>query len=103
MFIKLLLGLSVLTGIAVAAPSTLSKPGSHPTAHVRNGTYAGVSNTHYGEDFFLSIPYAQQPVGDLRFALPHSLNESWEGERDAKAYGDICVGYGVSIPEVYAV
>ncbi|KAH2126355.1 hypothetical protein KXW34_004519 [Aspergillus fumigatus] len=40
------------------------------------------------------MPYAQQPVGNLRFRVPQSLNESWEGERDAKKYSDICVGYG---------
>ncbi|KAL4867981.1 hypothetical protein BDV12DRAFT_209436 [Aspergillus spectabilis] len=94
MFLTLFLGVALLGSIASAAPSSRSISGSDPTAHVRNGTYAGVRNTHYGQDFFLGIPYAQQPVGNLRFALPASLNETWEGRRDAKAYGDICVGYG---------
>ncbi|KAL4877003.1 Alpha/Beta hydrolase protein [Aspergillus karnatakaensis] len=94
MILKPLLGLAVLSDIALAAPSGLLTRGAQPTAHVRNGTYTGVRNTHYGQDLFLGIPYAQQPVGDWRFGLPQSLNETWEGERDAKAYGDICVGYG---------
>ncbi|RAH49247.1 cholinesterase [Aspergillus brunneoviolaceus CBS 621.78] len=82
-----LLGLSA-SGIVASADT------SQPTAHVRNGTYVGVRNTDYEQDFFLGIPYAQQPVGDLRFRVPKSLNESWDGEREAKAYSDICVGYG---------
>ena len=75
-----------------AAPSSI--PG--PTAHVRNGTYVGVKNDHYQQDFFLGMPYAQQPIGDLRFTVPQSLNESWDGVHDAKEYSNICVGYGVS-------
>lgn len=70
--------------------------GDSPTAHVLNGTYAGVRNAHSRQDFFLGMPYAQQPVGDLRFTVPKSLGESWKGARHAKEYSDICVGYGVS-------
>ncbi|OJJ00758.1 hypothetical protein ASPVEDRAFT_127461 [Aspergillus versicolor CBS 583.65] len=66
-----------------------------PTATVRNGTYVGVHNSAYEQDFFLGMPYAQQPVGNLRFTVPQPLTESWDGTRDAKAYSDICVGYGV--------
>ncbi|EAU35844.1 cholinesterase [Aspergillus terreus NIH2624] len=84
---RLVLGVFALWVGVNAAPSD-------PTAHVLNGTYAGVRNAHYQQDFFLGMPYAQQPVGDLRFTVPKSLNESWEGVRDAKEYSDICVGYG---------
>ncbi|BAJ75030.1 carboxylesterase type B [Microbacterium testaceum StLB037] len=35
---------------------------------------------------FLGIPFAQPPVGPLRFAAPVPV-EPWEGERDATAYG----------------
>ncbi|KAJ5900337.1 uncharacterized protein N7473_004407 [Penicillium subrubescens] len=73
-----------------AAPATKSSP----TATVRNGTYVGVYSSTYDQDFFLGMPYAQQPVGNLRFTVPQPLNESWDRTRDAKAYSDICVGYG---------
>ncbi|KAJ5917924.1 hypothetical protein N7454_010299 [Penicillium verhagenii] len=76
---------------AHAAP-TNSK--STPTVNVRNGTYVGTHSTQYNQDYFLGMPYAQQPVGNLRFTVPQSLNESWEGTRDATEYSDICVGYG---------
>ncbi|KAJ9214436.1 hypothetical protein DTO166G4_4060 [Paecilomyces variotii] len=83
--------LGLLTAV-LAATTPLER--SKPIARVINGTYVGVWNEEYNQDFFLGMPYAQQPVGDLRFAVPQPLNESWEGERDAKEYSDICVGYG---------
>jgi triacylglycerol lipase len=67
------------------------------TVKVRNGTYIGAHLSAYNQDLFLGIPYAQQPVGNLRFTVPQSLNTSWDGTRDAKEYSDICVGYGVGI------
>lgn len=68
-----------------------------PNATTLNGTYVGVYNAEYGQDFFLGVPYAQPPLGALRFANPRSLNTSFDGLRDAKEYSDECVGYGVSI------
>ncbi|PLB53376.1 cholinesterase [Aspergillus steynii IBT 23096] len=87
---RTLVGLCALLTAVSAAPS--GKP--DPKVHIRNGTYVGAKNAHYRQDLFLGMPYAQQPVGDLRFAVPKSLNESWQDERDAKEYSDICVGYG---------
>lgn len=91
---RTLVGLCALWTAVTAAPSGTSDP----RVHVRNGTYVGVNNAHYRQDLFLGIPYAQQPVGDLRFRVPKSLNETWKDNRDAKEYSDICVGYGVSLP-----
>ncbi|KAE8150263.1 Alpha/Beta hydrolase protein [Aspergillus avenaceus] len=88
--LKTIVCLSTLWVAVHAAPSGI--PG--PVAHVRNGTYVGVRNDHYKQDFFLGMSYAQQPTGDLRFTVPQSLNRSWDGMRDAKEYSEICVGYG---------
>lgn len=88
---RLAVGIIAFLAAVHAAPSTKS-----PIATIRNGTYSGVHSSTYDQDFFLGIPYAQQPIGNLRFTVPHSLNESWNGIRDAKEYSDICVGYGVS-------
>lgn len=89
---------SAVSLLALWAAAQASPTQSAPTAAVRNGTYIGVHSTTYNQDFFLGMPYAQQPVGNLRFTVPQPLNESWNEARDAKAYSDICVGYGVSIP-----
>jgi carboxylesterase type B len=57
-----------------------------PTAHVKNGTYEGVYSPGYNQDYFLGIPYAQPPVGSLRFRNPVTLNQSWSGVKAAKEY-----------------
>ncbi|KAL4983318.1 Alpha/Beta hydrolase protein [Aspergillus falconensis] len=95
MLLPSLLGLSVLAATASALPGSVSpRFVSSPTVTVKNGTYIGKHNANFNQDFFLGIPYAQQPVGNLRFAIPQSLNETWSRPRDAKEYSDICVGYG---------
>ena len=87
-----------LTWLLIFAPIVLTHS-THippPTAITRNGTIQGIQLPFFQQDLFLGIPYAQQPVGSLRFNVPQSLNQTWPGSRDAKAYSDVCVGYGVS-------
>nr|AHJ81329.1 carboxylesterase [Locusta migratoria] len=60
---------------------------------VQQGTLRGVVeqsayNTSYTA--FRGIPYAQPPVGELRFADPQPA-DGWEGVRDASEYGSDCV------------
>jgi carboxylesterase type B len=79
--------------------STLAVPGARPQnniprATVKNGTYTGVHSKEYGQDFFLGIPFAQPPVGDLRFRVPQPLTSSWKGAKVADKYSAACVGYG---------
>ena len=90
----------MLALLALMVPCALGiavrKSSSAPTVTVKNGSYTGVHNPTYNEDFFLGIPYAQPPVGDLRLQLPQSLNETWSEPREAVEYYPECVGYGVS-------
>jgi len=65
-----------------------------PTVTVSNGTYVGRYLPEYNQDLFLGMPYAQPPIGDLRFTVPQSLNTSWYGTKSAEEYSDECVGYG---------
>ncbi|KAK7546631.1 Alpha/Beta hydrolase protein [Phyllosticta citricarpa] len=65
-----------------------------PTASTKNGSYVGVHSAQYNQDFFLGVPYAQPPLGDLRFRVPQSLNSSWSEPRAATEYSNECVGYG---------
>lgn len=84
-------------GSASAIPASLShRQTADPIVQVKNGTYRGVHSEQYNQDYFLGIPYAQPPVGNLRFRQAQSLNESWEGVHDAVEYSKECVGYGVS-------
>jgi carboxylesterase type B len=73
---------------------------SGPTAKVINGTYEGYHLPLYGQDVFLGLPYAQAPMGDLRFRAPESLNSAWDGIRYATQYKDVCMQYTVSASQV---
>jgi hypothetical protein len=86
--------LSVLLSLSVAVAAAPSQ-GKEPTARLKNGTISGVYSSAYNQDYFLGVPFAQPPVGNLRFKQAQPLNTTWEGIRNAKEYEKHCVGYGV--------
>ncbi|MGZ8804639.1 MAG: carboxylesterase/lipase family protein [Microbacterium sp.] len=55
-----------------------------PIVTIAPGMVRGIRRT--GSAAFLGIPFAQAPVGDLRFAAPVPP-EPWEGVRDARTHG----------------
>ncbi|KAA8615586.1 PnbA Carboxylesterase type B [Pyrenophora tritici-repentis] len=65
-----------------------------PTAQTQNGTYVGLHSAEYDQDFFLGIPYAQPPVGSLRFRNPVALNTTFSEPKPATQYSSECYGYG---------
>ncbi|BGP19130.1 hypothetical protein JCM10213v2_007217 [Rhodosporidiobolus nylandii] len=69
---------------------------SSPTIQVMNGTLGGRYEPTFEQDVFLDIPYAQPPVGNLRLANPQPYNATWNGTRDATAWGNVCPGIGIS-------
>lgn len=89
--------------ISLAVASLMLQPGSTlavsndsdtaPLVTTKNGTYQGRYLPGYDQDIFLGMPYAQPPVGDLRFRWPRSVNESFDGVRDASQYGYSCMQY----------
>ncbi|KAI1862704.1 uncharacterized protein JN550_010041 [Neoarthrinium moseri] len=94
--------LAVLPGLALSQPPC-PRSSSHngtavaagiPSVRLANGTYHGVRNDAYAQDFFLGMPYAQPPTGSLRFAPPQPLTTSFNEPRAATEYGQLCVGYG---------
>ena len=89
---QLAVGIIAFLAAVHAAPSTRS-----PTATIRNGTYSGVHSSTYDQDFFFGVPYAQPPVGELRFRNPQSLNTTFGSTLQATEYAPECVGYGVCI------
>jgi carboxylesterase type B len=87
--------LAILSSFASAAEKeTRSASLDALIATVKNGSYQGVHNAQYNQDFFLGIPYSQPPVGDYRFHVPEPLNSSWTGIKNATQYGPECIGYG---------
>lgn len=65
-----------------------------PQAKTLNGTYQGTYLPTYNQDVFLGIPYAQPPLGPLRYRWPQSLNTSFQETRNATSYGYSCMQYG---------
>ncbi|KAG9657003.1 alpha/beta-hydrolase, partial [Aureobasidium melanogenum] len=87
--------LSLVVSAASAAPSLLRRaPANAPTVNLKNGSYYGVHNSQYNQDFFLGITFAQPPLEQLRFANPETLNSTWAGALPATNYAFECVGYG---------
>jgi hypothetical protein len=84
-----LLGVSLLGSVVHGAATTPSAP----TVNTVNGTYYGVNIPSFKQDAFLGIPYAQPPVGDLRFRRPQTYTQSWHGQRNATVRSDSCPGY----------
>lgn len=84
--------LATLAGLACLSPADAKT--CAPTAKIANGTYLGLYNKEYSQDFFLGVPYAKPPVGDLRFKGPQALTQSFDGYRNATEYGWMCIGYG---------
>ncbi|KKA28950.1 hypothetical protein TD95_005342 [Thielaviopsis punctulata] len=85
---------ALVAGVGLAAAVPACKPVSDPQVTIRNGTYRGTRDTHYHHEKFLGMPYAQPPVGSLRFRPPQSLNSSWDDVRNATAFSPMCIGYG---------
>jgi triacylglycerol lipase len=93
----LLSSVAILLHFANGATSDYSAP----SVQVLNGTYTGIHSPYYNQDFYLGMPYAQPPVGDLRYRVPQSVNTSWSGTKNATEYSPFCVGYGVRSHELF--
>ncbi|KAI0110440.1 alpha/beta-hydrolase [Nemania sp. FL0031] len=73
---------------------TLVLSSETPTAKTANGTYEGLYLPDWKQDAFLGMPYAQPPVGQLRYRRPLPANESFTEVRKATQYGYSCMQYG---------
>ncbi|KAM0426454.1 hypothetical protein ACHAPT_008145 [Fusarium lateritium] len=88
--------LKLVTAALVLAEGTLAAATRQPpTVQVKNGTYEGKYVASYNQDLFLGVPFAQPPVGPLRFQNPQPLNTTFKTKK-ATEYADSCVGYGNS-------
>lgn len=59
-----------------------------PTVQTNKGTVVG--RQHGAVRTFFGIPYAEPPVGDLRWKAPQPPS-AWTAPRDASRFGDVCV------------
>jgi para-nitrobenzyl esterase len=72
----------------VVAQTTANTAGSDPIVSISTGQLRG-SPTADGGAVFKNIPFAQPPVGDLRWREPLAA-KVWTGVRDATAFGPMC-------------
>jgi para-nitrobenzyl esterase len=61
---------------------------TEPVVRMSCGLVRGRRTAETGVAAFLGIPFAEPPVGDLRFAAPHPA-ASWGGIRDAASFGPV--------------
>src|ERR1700683_1302759 len=73
---------------ASSAQASAKAAGSDPVVSISSGQLRG-SLTADGVAVFKNIPFAQPPVGNLRWREPLPAN-AWTGVRDATAFGPMC-------------
>jgi carboxylesterase type B len=88
---------SLCLGLGIMSSGQKRRSSQDPIAHTRNGSVLGEWNTQSDLDSFLGIPYAQPPVGELRFRRPRSVNRTWN-ELQARSYGAWCLSAPVKLP-----
>lgn len=87
-------GFALVAAVLAPLGGMLSSAQTHasslhsPRVTIDSGTLEGNPLGPHGAAF-LGIPYASQPVGNLRWKSPQ-LPPKWSGIRDAKAYGPAC-------------
>ena len=65
------------------------------TVTTTNGTVQGGKCEGYDANYFLAIPYAKPPVGDLRFAPTVLYNEKYNGDvLQATSPAPRCIQFG---------
>lgn len=94
MFI-LLLPLLTLAARPLTASPVLPRA-SAPTVNLSYGAFQGYTD---GEvDAFLGMPFAEPPVGNLRFNLPQAPT-AFDGIQQAVSFGPACPQQGLVLPE----
>ncbi len=85
-----------LTMVFATLPACFAQPStdsaSKPVATIRTGQLRG-SLTYDGIAIFKDVPFAQPPVGKLRWQPPRPA-VAWQGVRDATTFGPACYQTG---------
>jgi carboxylesterase type B len=70
-----------------------------PSITISNGTLNGGSCSGSSAIFYKGIPYAQPPIGNLRFAPPQPYDQSYDGVRDATQPPPACIQFSSVLAE----
>ena len=77
-----------LTGVFATLAIVMAQPASQPLVQTQQGVLAGRVDGEVAS--FKNIPYAAPPVAEMRWRPPGPA-PIWEGQRDASAYGHLCI------------
>ncbi|KAL9085456.1 MAG: hypothetical protein Q9165_007606 [Trypethelium subeluteriae] len=80
--------LSILAIVATAASATSVK--------TSNGTVKGGRCSSSESDYFLSIPFADPPIGELRYQAPQAFSGSYNGILDGTKQAPSCYQFGTN-------
>jgi para-nitrobenzyl esterase len=82
--------LVLATLLATCSNDEASRPTVDPSSlrTLAQGEVAGFTGS-YGSHVWLGLPYAQPPVGELRWRAPRPP-AAWSGRREALAHGPVC-------------
>ncbi|APQ17699.1 carboxylesterase/lipase family protein [Maribacter hydrothermalis] len=73
--------------ITITHLATAQETNSFPVqASIENGIIEGNYDTHTGIQRYFGIPFAQPPLGELRWKAPQPL-DNWSGVKETKAFG----------------
>jgi len=73
-----------------AAGSAVGADETRPQVHIRTGILQGVTDAASRVTAYKGIPYAQPPIGALRWRPPVAA-VAWDGVRDAREFGHACL------------
>ena len=81
---------TLLTAVILFAATNLCAAATPDRVKTASGTVEGADRQASGVRIFRGIPFAQPPVGDLRWREPQPV-KSWTGARDATKFGPRCM------------
>lgn len=80
---------SLATSI-IAAPIINSTSNQSTLVSTQNGTIQGKYLEGFNQDAYLGVPFAQPPLGNLRFLPPQPYNSTWDDVKTFDQYGYAC-------------
>jgi len=83
---KKILIMSIFFMLANSFSNAQSNNGFSVQVTIENGIIEGNYDTNTGIQKYFGIPFAQPPVGDLRWKAPQPL-ENWKGVKETKKFG----------------